>query len=338
MIKVNNINKEFKIKKKEKGLKGAIKSLFTNDFELKKVVSDISFNIKKGEVVGYIGANGAGKSTTIKMMTGILTPTSGEIIVDGIVPYKEREKNAMNIGVVFGQRTQLWWDLALRETFDILKDIYSIDDIEFNRSMKFLNDVLELEEFIDRPVRTLSLGQRMRADLAASLIHNPKILYLDEPTIGLDIVVKENVRKAIKRINKEFGTTVILTTHDLSDIEELCERIIIIDKGKKIYDGSLDKIKEKFGYITTLDISFKNKEESISYDSLRNLFNIGKDDLKLILDGEKISIKYNKNLITSSDILYKLMQKIYVNDFKILESSIEDIIKKIYREGMTEYE
>lgn len=338
MIDVNNINKEFKIKKKEKGLKGAVKSLFTNDFELKKVVSDISFHIRKGEVVGYIGANGAGKSTTIKMMTGILTPTSGEIIVDGIVPYKEREKNAMNIGVVFGQRTQLWWDLALRETFDILKDIYSISDIDFGRSMKFLNDVLELEEFIDRPVRTLSLGQRMRADLAASLIHNPKILYLDEPTIGLDIVVKENVRKAIKRINKEFGTTVILTTHDLSDIEELCERIIIIDKGKKIYDGSLDKIKERFGYITTLDISFKNKEENINFESLRSLFKIGKDDLKLKLDGEKISIKYNKNIITSSDILYKLMQKIYVNDFKILESSIEDIIKKIYREGMTECE
>ncbi|WP_194192339.1 ABC transporter ATP-binding protein [Clostridium chrysemydis] len=338
MIKVNNINKEFKIKKKEKGLKGAMKSLFTNDFELKKVVSDISFDINKGEVVGYIGANGAGKSTTIKMMTGILTPTAGEIIVDGIVPYKEREKNAINIGVVFGQRTQLWWDLALRETFDILKDIYSISDSDFDRSMKFLNEVLELEEFIDRPVRMLSLGQRMRADLAASLIHNPKILYLDEPTIGLDIVVKENVRKAIKRINKEFGTTVILTTHDLSDIEELCERIIIIDKGKKIYDGSLDKIKERFGYITTLDISFKNKEENISCDSLRNLFKIGNDELKLKLDGEKISIKYNKNLITSSDILYKLMQKIYVNDFKILESSIEDIIKKIYREGMTEYE
>lgn len=329
MIKVENLTKNFKMRKKESGFKGAMKSLFSNEFEIKKAVSNISFEIDDGEVVGYIGANGAGKSTTIKMMTGILTPSSGKIMVNGIIPYKDREKNAKDIGVVFGQRTQLWWDLALSETFAILKDIYTIPDDLYNSNMKFLNKVLDLEEFISRPVRTLSLGQRMRADIAASLIHSPKILYLDEPTIGLDVVVKEKVRTAIKEINKKFGTTIILTTHDLNDIEELCKRIIIIDKGTKIYDGSLEDIKNKFGYMTTLKIKVKNKvEENLN---LFESFNLDEEDLNYTLEDTNIIIHFNKNKLTSSDILYKIMKNLHVLDFTLNESSIEDIIKKIYR-------
>lgn len=233
MINLENVSKSFKIYKKESGLKGAVKSLFKREVEVKVAVDNLSLDIEEGEMVGYIGSNGAGKSTTIKMMTGILVPSEGVCKINGLIAHKNRQKNANHIGVVFGQRTQLWWDLPLAETFLVLKDIYEIDDDEYSERIEMLKDVLGLDEFIDRPVRTLSLGQRMRADLAAALIHNPKILFLDEPTIGLDVVVKEKIRNAIKQMNKKYHTTVLLTTHDLSDIEELCERIIIIDMGKK---------------------------------------------------------------------------------------------------------
>ena len=247
MIELKNVSKEFVSPKKYPGFKGAIKGLFSNEKVRKVAVDDISFTIGKGEIVGYIGSNGAGKSTTIKMMTGILNPTTGTCLVDGIDPSKNRKENAQNIGVVFGQRTQLWWDLPLSESFTILKEIYDVSDEAYEEQMAFLNRVLELDEFFDRPVRTLSLGQRMRADLGAALLHNPKVLYLDEPTIGLDLVVKDNIRKAIKEINEKYQTTVILTTHDIGDIEELCSRIIIIDEGKKIYDGTLENLKDTYG-------------------------------------------------------------------------------------------
>ena len=246
-IEVKNICKDFVSPKKYPGLKGAIKGLFSNEKVVKRAVSDFSFTIKDGEIVGYIGSNGAGKSTTFKMMTGILKPTSGECLIYGVDPSRKRKENAQNIGVVFGQRTQLWWDLPLSESFTILKEIYNVSDADYEERMKFLNNVLELQEFFDRPVRTLSLGQRMRADLGAALLHNPKVLYLDEPTIGLDLVVKDNIRQAIKEINEKYQTTVILTTHDIGDIEELCSRIIMIDEGKKIYDGSLEIFKDTYG-------------------------------------------------------------------------------------------
>ncbi len=338
MIKVENLTKEFKIRKKQSGFKGAIKGLFSNEFTTKTAVSNINFEIGSGEIVGYIGSNGAGKSTTIKMMTGILTPTSGKVTVNGIIPYKNRQENAKNIGVVFGQKTQLWWDIALSETFTILKDIYSIPDDLYEKNMKFLSETLDLDEFMARPVRMLSLGQRMRGDLAASLLHNPKILYLDEPTIGLDIVVKERVREAIKKINKEFGTTIILTTHDLSDIEELCERIIIIDKGVKIYDGTLSDIKKKYGYMTTLEIQTKkNYENLLNIKDLlfpNNSFlddNIDPSDLIQSFEDGKLIITFNKNKISSSKILSKVMESMDILDFSLKESTIEDIIKKIYR-------
>ena len=330
MIKVENLSKEFKISKKYPGFKGALRSFFSTEYTIKKAVDDISFEINDGEIVGYIGANGAGKSTTIKMMTGILTPSSGRIIVVGVIPYENREKNAKNIGVVFGQKTQLWWDLPVSETFPLLKDIYGVSDEDYEERMNYFKEILGLDEFFLSPVRTLSLGQRMRADLAAALIHNPKIIYLDEPTIGLDVVVKESVRKAIKDINEKYGTTIILTTHDLNDIEELCNRIIIIDSGKKIYDGELEGVKEQFGYLTTIEIQLKDKSniEKINFARFKD------DDFKLNMKESKVSITFNKNNISSADIIGEVMKKSKVIDFNIKETSIEDIVKKMYKNGV----
>lgn len=329
MIRVENLSKEFKSNKKYPGFKGAIKSFFSTEYITKKAVDDISFEINDGEIVGYIGANGAGKSTTIKMMTGILTPTSGRVYVNNLVPYENREENAKNIGVVFGQKTQLWWDLPISETFSLLKDIYDVSDADFEERMRFLKEVLGLEEFFLSPVRTLSLGQRMRADLAAALIHNPQVIYLDEPTIGLDVVVKENVRKAIKEINLKYGTTIILTTHDLDDIEELCNRIIIIDKGKKIYDGEIKGVKEEYGDLATVEIQVK---EEISLESLNIFDDIYKDkDFKIDFKENKLFITFNINKISSSEIISRVMKKITVVDFAVKETSIEDIVKKMYK-------
>lgn len=330
MIILENVCKEFKTVKKQEGLKGAFKGLFSRKFTVKKAVDNMTFTINKGEIVGYIGANGAGKSTTIKMMTGILTPSSGKVIVDGIVPYENRTENAKKIGVVFGQRTQLWWDLALRETFTVLKEIYQISKEDFQYRMKFLNEVLGLDEFMATPVRSLSLGQRMRADLAASLLHNPQILYLDEPTIGLDVMVKEKVRRAIKEINKEFGTTVILTTHDLNDIEELCSRIIIIDNGKKMYDGSIEDIKSSFGYMSQVEIKVKNNHKLTSFN-INELLNFSKEDLFFEAGEGAMIVTFNKNKIPVSDIIHVVMKKCHVLDVSIKETSIEEIVKKIYR-------
>lgn len=330
MIEVKNLTKEFKVNKKYPGFKGAIKSFFSREYTIKKAVDDVSFTINDGEIVGYIGANGAGKSTTIKMMTGILTPTSGEVLVNGVIPYKDRKKNAYNIGVVFGQRTQLWWDLPLSESFTLLKEIYEVDDKSYEDRMKFLCDVLDLNEFMLSPVRTLSLGQRMRADIAAALINNPKIIYLDEPTIGLDVVVKEKVRQAIKEIKRQYGTTVILTTHDLSDIEELCDRIIIIDKGKKIYDGGIKEIKDKYGYMTTAEISVKENKQI----NINDNFKLEEDNLNYKFEEGKLIITFNKNKVSSTEIIQYVMSNMNVVDFKINETSIEDIIKKIYRNGV----
>lgn len=330
MIKVCNLTKEFKTNKKYPGFKGAIKSLFSTEYTVTSAVDNMNFEIEEGEVVGYIGSNGAGKSTTIKMMTGILTPTSGKVEVNGIIPYENRTENAMNIGVVFGQRTQLWWDLPLSETFSLLRDIYSVSPEDFKERMKFFYEVLEIDEFMLRPVRTLSLGQRMRADLAASLIHNPKILYLDEPTIGLDVVVKEKVRNAIKQINKKYNTTVILTTHDLEDIEELCDRIIIIDKGVKIYDGSLSEIKDKYGYMTNVSILIK-KNELEDKININSYFNLDNNDLNLSDEDGKINITFNKNKISQMEIIQYFMENYILQDFSVKETSIDDIIKKIYR-------
>jgi ABC-type uncharacterized transport system, ATPase component len=328
MIEVKNLRKEFKMNKKYPGFKGAIKSFFSREYTVKTAVDDISFKIDEGEIVGYIGENGAGKSTTIKMMTGILTPTSGEVLVNEIAPYEDRQKNAKDIGVVFGQKTQLWWDLPLSETFSLLKDIYEVDEKDYRERMNFLNEILDLEPFMLSPVRTLSLGQRMRADLAAAFIHNPKIIYLDEPTIGLDVVVKDNVRKAIKKINEDFGTTIILTTHDLNDIEELCNRIIIIDSGKLIYDGGLQEIKELYGYMTNIEVQLKKEIDLKEVEFIKALDN---ENIEISIKENKLIVTFNKNNVSTTDIIGALMAKFEVVDFSVNETTVEEIVKKIYR-------
>ena len=330
MIEVTNVSKEFKKIIKEPGLKGSIKSLFNKKEEIVKAVDDISFTVEKGEILGFIGPNGAGKSTAIKMLTGILTPTSGEIMINGQVPYKNRKKYVKEIGVVFGQRTQLWWDLPLSETFTVLKEIYQVEDKAFKERMDFLNQVLDLEPFIKSPVRTLSLGQRMRADIAASMIHNPKVLFLDEPTIGLDVVVKDNIRKAIAEINKNEKTTIILTTHDISDIELLCKRIVMIDKGKKVYDGALDKMKEKYGKMREIHINLKVAEDMEKL-AFAEKFNLLEDDLEIKLEGKKAIVKFNSSKAQVSDMLSYILGTITVKDIAVGEADIEEIIRRLYK-------
>lgn len=330
MIRVQNVTKEFKKVIKEPGFKGSVKSLFSKKTEIVKAVDDISFNVEEGEILGFIGPNGAGKSTAIKMLTGILTPTSGEIVINGQVPYKNRKKYVKEIGVVFGQRTQLWWDLPLSETFTVLKEIYQIDDSAFRKRMDFLNQVLELQSFITSPVRTLSLGQRMRADIAASMIHNPKVLFLDEPTIGLDVVVKDNIRKAIAEINRNEKTTIILTTHDLSDIELLCKRIVMIDKGKKVYDGDLDHMKEKYGKMREIHINLKATDD-MNKLIFSEKFGFDEDDIEIAVDGKKAVVKFNSSKVQVSDMLSYILGTITVKDIAVSEADIEEIIRRLYK-------
>lgn len=331
MIKVEHVKKEFISPKKYPGLRGALKGLVSREKVRKVAVDDISFHIKEGEIVGYIGSNGAGKSTTIKMMTGILSPTEGVCLVNGVDPCRNRRKNAKNIGVVFGQRTQLWWDLPLSESFTILKEIYDVGDEEYKERMEFLNRVLGLEEFFSQPVRNLSLGQRMRADLGAALLHNPPVLYLDEPTIGLDIVVKDNIRAAIKEINEKYHTTVVLTTHDIQDIEELCSRILIIDKGKLIYDGSLTDLKEKYGTTrkVIMEVSDMKRVKNIPLDEY---LSVSKDDYQITVDAENssITVSFDKNKLQVSDVIEQMLKQADVKDIKIKETELAEIVMAIY--------
>lgn len=335
MIEVKHVTKEFVSPKKYPGLKGAIKGLFSNEKVRKMAVDDISFSIGEGEIVGYIGSNGAGKSTTIKMMTGILTPSKGECLIDGVNPGKERKKNAQNIGVVFGQRTQLWWDLPLSESFTILKEIYHVSDEDYKQQMEFLNRVLDLEEFWTRPVRNLSLGQRMRADLGAALLHNPKVLYLDEPTIGLDLVVKDHIRDAIREINQKYHTTVVLTTHDIGDIEELCSRIIIIDGGKKIYDGSLEELKDQFGKMRKVSMEVRNPVETAKFNLAKKL-GVSSKLCKVEADEENgsVVVSFDKHEIQVSDVIAQFMKVTEVKDIKIQETELSEIVKEIYNHGI----
>ncbi|MEE1076017.1 MAG: ATP-binding cassette domain-containing protein [Acutalibacteraceae bacterium] len=336
MIQVENLTKEFKKVVKQPGIVGSVKSLFNPKSEKVLAVDNVSFSVPKGEVLGFIGPNGAGKSTVIKMLTGILTPTSGQCVINGKIPQKDRKNYVREIGVVFGQRTQLWWDLPLLETYSVLKEIYEVPDDKFKKRMDFLNEVLDLNSFIKSPVRTLSLGQRMRADIAASLLHSPKVLFLDEPTIGLDVVVKDNIRKAIAQINAEEETTVILTTHDLSDIELLCQRIVMIDKGKNVFDGNLQELKSKYGQMRELcfetDIT-ENIAERLSY---KENFKVADDDIELIPDGNNVKVRFNSNKIAVADMLTYTLNKVNVKDINVKDADIEEIIRRLYKEGVAE--
>lgn len=299
MIEVSHLQKNFSKTIKEPGLKGALKSFVHPQREIFEAVKDLSFEVPKGQILGFIGANGAGKSTTIKMLTGILKPTSGYCRINGKIPQDNRQDYVRDIGAVFGQRTQLWWDLALQETYVVLKEIYDVPEKAFRKRMDFLNEVLDLNEFIKDPVRILSLGQRMRADIAASLLHNPKVLFLDEPTIGLDVSVKDNIRRAITQINQEEETTILLTTHDLSDIEQLCDRIIMIDKGQEIFDGTVTQLKQSFGKMKSLSFELRPGQEQVVSQFM------GLPDITVERHELSLDIQYDSSRYQTADIIQK---------------------------------
>lgn len=321
-INVNHISKTFKVAKRQSGLKASLKSFFKRNYIYIEAVKDVSFEIEKGEIIGYIGPNGAGKSTTIKMLSGILTPDEGTISINGLSPSKDRIKYVSNIGVVFGQRSQLWWDIPALDTFDLLKDIYKLNESEFNKTKEQLIELLDLKNIVNIPVRQLSLGQRMRCEIAASLIHKPSILFLDEPTIGLDAESKIKVRNFIKKINKEMNTTIILTTHDMSDIEALAKRIILIGKGRILYDGNIKNLKEKYDNTKEIQIITKNKLNKLNK---RGIIKQTKKDYgyNFILD---------TNLLSISNFLKYLSNLIDIKDIEIENENIDNIILKLYKD------
>jgi len=328
-IDVQDLRKEFKVQQSRQGLKGAFQDLFQREYKHVAAVKDISFQIPKGEICGYIGENGAGKSTTIKMLTGILVPTSGDIKVNGYVPYKEREKFVSGIGVVFGQRSQLWWDIGVIESFQLLKKVYRVSDAEYKKRMDELIERLQLAELLTRPVRKLSLGQRMRCELAAALIHNPSILFLDEPTIGLDIVVKTEIREFLKSLNQRYETTILLTTHDLQDIEALCSRVIMLDDGRIIYDGGLEELKLKWGKGKEVVLQF---EQAVTLQRLREL--TAGYDVAWQLENEltaKVFIPQNRANV--SEVLSRIVGVLQIKDIKIVETNTDDIVREIYKSG-----
>lgn len=329
MIEAKNLTKVYKIPEKDPGVAGAVKALFRPRYKAKPAVTNVSFSIEPGEIVGYIGVNGAGKSTTIKMLTGVLLPTGGQVRVFGRDPHRARVANARDIGVVFGQRTQLWWDLALVESLTMVGRIYEVPDDRFKQLIAEFSETLDLKELLNIPIRNMSLGQKMRAELAATLIHEPRIVYLDEPTIGLDLLVKERIREFIKRVNREKGTTVVLTTHDLGDIEELCQRVLIIDNGGLIYDGPLATIKERFG-----------KYREITFETAADLNGLLiPDGAELLEKGErKLSLRFDRTQTSASRVSAAIMGQIEVLDLSLKEPDLSLIVKQIYRGGLREHE
>ena len=323
IIETRGLRKVFRSRRRGEGLLGAFTSLFSSAYDEKVAVENIDMAIAPGELVGYLGPNGAGKSTTIKMLTGILVPTEGEIRVAGVRPHERRTENAANIGVVFGQRSQLYWDLPLRNSFDLLRAIYDVPAQRFNENLRRFTDLLGLDAFLATPVRQLSLGERMRADFAAALLHDPKIVYLDEPTIGLDVVAKEAIREFIGTINRERGTTVILTTHDLADVERLCKRVILIDDGRIIYDGPLEQLREKYGTHRTLVIRLGEPAPVREIEGAESVER----------DGETIRVRFDRRLATAETMIRHVMEHYTIYDLAIEEPAIEGIVSRIYRDG-----
>ena len=329
IIKVKDLVKKYKIIEKEDGLIGYFKNLIKPKYKEFTAVNHINFEIQEGELVGYIGENGAGKSTTIKMLTGLLTPTSGEVVVDNLVPNKNRIENNKKIGAVFGQKTQLWWDLPVIESFRLIKKMYKIPDGEYRKNLKKFSEILELDNLLEKQVKNLSLGQKMRCEIAATFLHNPKVVYLDEPTIGLDVLVKERIRAFIKEINKEKNTTVILTTHDLKDIEDVCDRIILLDKGQIIYDGEKEKFKETYGKQVIAQILVKNKTSLITTETINDEFEVVEES------DEQVKIRFNHDKYTIMDIVNRISNYCEITDMHIEEQGLEEILKEIYRGEIT---
>ncbi|WP_018752511.1 ABC transporter ATP-binding protein [Paenibacillus sanguinis] len=330
-IEVRDLRKTFKVQKNRQGLKGAFLDLFKREYNEVAAVKDISFQIPQGEICGYIGENGAGKSTTIKMLTGILVPTSGHLSVGGFVPYAEREKFVQHIGVVFGQRSQLWWDIGVIESFELLRKVYRVPQADYKKRLDELVERLQLQDLLSRPVRKLSLGQRMRCELVAALLHNPSIVFLDEPTIGLDIVVKSEIRDFLQDMNREHGTTILLTTHDLQDIEALCSRVIMLDDGQIIYDGGLDELKDRWG---------RGKEVLFQFGTVTKL-----DQLRAWTGQQPVIWSAENDLnakvwiprdIGVSEVLGQVVGQADITDIKIIETNTDEIVRSIYQSGSAE--
>ena len=320
-IEVKDLRKEFKVSSSGKGFLGKLQALFHRGHKIITAVNDIDFKIRRGEFVGYVGENGAGKSTTIKMLTGILVPTSGTAEVNGIVPYKDRKKNAAKIGVVFGQRTQLWWDLPVHESFDLLRVIFRVSRSDFDRQMAKLEEALGLRPLLEMPVRKLSLGQRMRCDIAASLIHNPPVLFLDEPTIGLDVLAKQSVRNFLSEINRTEGTTIILTTHDMNDIEQLCKRLIILEEGKIMFDGETELLKQKFVHEKIIEVEFY--EENCVMQRIPGATVVREQ-------GCKKWLTFDKDNFGIGDVIGTIASQYKIKDISVKEPSVESIVRNIY--------
>lgn len=328
LIEADKVSKSFKTYDRKEGVWGGIQNLFVRSSRYVQAVDEVSFSIDTGEMVGYIGANGAGKSTTIKMLTGILVPSAGTIRANGCVPYRDRNEYTRGIGVVFGQRTQLWWDIAVVESFRLLKRIYAVSDRVFDEQLEIFNAILNLKPLLHTPVRKLSLGERMRCDLAAAFLHRPKIVFLDEPTIGLDVVAKENIRQFLRRINLELKVTVLLTTHDLSDIEELCQRVLIIDRGRLLFDGPLQALRDRFECKS--QIIFELREpKTIDFKRL------GFNSIVEFKQHDPIRCEaiYDKKRIPSAELLKKIVNTLSVRDITLEDTTIEEIVREIYSRG-----
>jgi ABC-2 type transport system ATP-binding protein len=326
IIEAAGLRKVFRSVERREGIVGAVGALFSRTYVEKVAVDDVSFTLQPGELVGYIGPNGAGKSTTIKMLTGILVPSGGVLRVAGIVPHANRMANAANIGVVFGQRSQLYWDLPLRESFELLRSIYDVPRARYLKNMRHFAEILDLERFLATPVRQLSLGERMRGDFAAAMLHDPQIVYLDEPTIGLDVVAKEAIREFIAAVNRDRGTTVILTTHDLADVERLSRRIILIDEGTVIYDGSLERLREEYGTHRILVVTLAEQVPEIAVPGAE----VESRDLNVV------RLRFNRRELTAEALIRRVTERYVISDVSIIEPDIESIVRRIYLEGYHE--
>lgn len=324
MISVEHLTKKYRIQKNVEGRFSGIKNFLSPKYVDKIAINDISFTLDDGEIVGYIGPNGAGKSTTIKMLSGILLPTSGEVRVNGLIPHVNQREHARNIGVVFGQKTSLWWDVPVIDSLKLIRDMYQINDLQFKKNLSIFEDMLNMHSFINQPVRQLSLGQRMRADLAAALIHNPKVIFLDEPTIGVDVVTKERLRTFIKEIHQERNVTVLLTTHDMNDMEKLVNRVIIIGDGKIAYDGSMSELRQKYGFYHYVTVTFQEEQPDVHLPELHLLKS----------EPYRKTFGFDQNKTPADKVLTilgSLTQKI--QDIKINEMDIEEVVRRIYDEN-----
>lgn len=321
-VEIKNLTKNFKTKHKEAGFRGSLKSLFRPVVKETKAVSNISFNIAKGEIVGFIGPNGAGKSTTIKILSGILFPDSGQVNVLGMVPWMQRKKLAFRIGCVFGQKPQLWYHLPAIDTFNLFSKIYELDEKEYRERLNYLVNLFEIKEFLDVPVRKLSLGQRMRCEIVASILHRPEVLFLDEPTIGLDIVAKQKIRELILELNKKENLTILLTSHDTQDIERLCKRIIIINHGQLVYDNSLEKLEKTYLKNKVVSIKFTSEFKGLSMNGLKTIKS----------DKYSADFEVSTSVLSIQKFIDGLIKKYEIADMDIAGTPIEEVITKIYRE------